>query len=164
MTLSTWIRFLPTLITATVLLFLDQSTKNIVFEGGTFYVTSFLNITNCFNYGISFGLFAFAGMSQVFFIFIAFIIALFALYYIYTAPSINNVELCSIGLVLGGAAGNVMDRIYHGAVRDFLDLHIMHYHWPAFNVADAGIVLGSLILLLFYTKYDIISLAKGRNK
>ena len=54
----------------------------------------------------------------------------------------------AIGLVIGGALGNVVDRLRHGAVVDFLDLHIGGFHWPAFNVADASITVGVLLILI----------------
>ena len=53
-----------------------------------------------------------------------------------------------IGLVIGGAVGNVIDRVRWGAVADFLDLHWAGYHWPAFNVADSAITVGALVLIL----------------
>ena len=54
----------------------------------------------------------------------------------------------SMALVLGGAIGNVWDRLRTGTVIDFLEVHIIHYHWPDFNVADSAIVIGGLLLLL----------------
>ena len=54
----------------------------------------------------------------------------------------------AIGLVVGGALGNTVDRLNHGAVVDFLDLHIGDVHWPAFNVADASITIGVLLILI----------------
>ncbi|MBV8438007.1 MAG: signal peptidase II [Silvibacterium sp.] len=54
----------------------------------------------------------------------------------------------SMALVLGGALGNVWDRIRYGTVVDFLEVHIVHYHWPDFNVADSAIVIGGILLLL----------------
>jgi signal peptidase II len=54
----------------------------------------------------------------------------------------------SMALVLGGALGNVWDRIHYGMVVDFLEVHIVHYHWPDFNVADSAIVIGGILLLL----------------
>ena len=54
----------------------------------------------------------------------------------------------SMALVLGGAIGNVWDRIRHGTVVDFLEVHIVHYHWPDFNLADSAIVIGGILLLL----------------
>ena len=54
----------------------------------------------------------------------------------------------SMALVLGGAIGNVWDRIRYGTVVDFLEVHIVHYHWPDFNIADSAIVVGGILLLL----------------
>ncbi len=54
----------------------------------------------------------------------------------------------SMALVLGGAVGNVWDRLRFGTVVDFLEVHIVHYHWPDFNVADSAIVVGGILLLL----------------
>lgn len=54
----------------------------------------------------------------------------------------------ALGLVIGGALGNLVDRLRFGAVADFLDLHLAGYHWPAFNVADTGITLGAAVLVL----------------
>ena len=54
----------------------------------------------------------------------------------------------ALGLVVGGAIGNVIDRILHGAVFDFLDFHIAGYHWPAFNVADSAITIGVAFLII----------------
>jgi signal peptidase II len=54
----------------------------------------------------------------------------------------------SMALVLGGAIGNVWDRIGYGTVVDFLEVHIVHYHWPDFNIADSAIVIGGILLLL----------------
>jgi signal peptidase II len=54
----------------------------------------------------------------------------------------------ALGLVIGGAVGNVVDRIRWGAVADFLDFHLAGWHWPAFNVADSAIVVGVGLLLL----------------
>jgi signal peptidase II len=62
----------------------------------------------------------------------------------------------SMALVLGGAIGNVWDRIAYGTVIDFLEVHIVHYHWPDFNVADSAIVIGGILLL-------IASLLPGRT-
>ncbi len=53
-----------------------------------------------------------------------------------------------LALILGGAIGNVYDRIRTGAVIDFLEVHIVHYHWPDFNVADSCIVIGGILLVL----------------
>ena len=59
----------------------------------------------------------------------------------------SRLQAAALGLVIGGALGNLVDRLRHGAVTDFLDFHVQGYHWPAFNLADSGIVLGVLLLL-----------------
>lgn len=53
-----------------------------------------------------------------------------------------------LGLLVGGALGNATDRVRHGAVTDFLDFYVVGWHWPAFNIADAGIVCGVALLVL----------------
>jgi signal peptidase II len=57
-------------------------------------------------------------------------------------------ERVALGLIVGGALGNVTDRLLWGAVADFFDFHAFGYHWPAFNVADSAIVVGVAVLLL----------------
>jgi len=54
----------------------------------------------------------------------------------------------ALALILGGALGNLHDRIAYGSVIDFLEVHILHYHWPDFNVADSAVVVGACLLLL----------------
>ncbi|NDC55699.1 MAG: signal peptidase II, partial [Alphaproteobacteria bacterium] len=58
----------------------------------------------------------------------------------------SALQALALGLVMGGALGNIYDRIIYGAVRDFLDFHAFGYHWPAFNFADSAIVMGALLL------------------
>ena len=62
----------------------------------------------------------------------------------------NRITLVTIALalILGGATGNVHDRIAYGAVVDFIEVHIYHYHWPDFNIADSSIVTGACLLFL----------------
>ncbi|SDD95359.1 lipoprotein signal peptidase [Belnapia rosea] len=59
----------------------------------------------------------------------------------------SRTQAVALGLIIGGALGNLVDRLRHGAVTDFLDFHAQGYHWPAFNLADSGIVLGAALLL-----------------
>ena len=65
----------------------------------------------------------------------------------------------AIGLVIGGALGNVIDRFRYGAVVDFLDLHWDDFHWPAFNLADAAISVGVVVLLM-----DALLIGRERHK
>ena len=67
---------------------------------------------------------------------------------LWSAQRLDRYSLWGFALILGGAAGNVFDRIVWGRVTDFLDFYIGDYHWPTFNVADSAIVIGSGLLLL----------------
>jgi signal peptidase II len=60
----------------------------------------------------------------------------------------RTVAQCGIALVLGGAAGNVLDRILHGSVTDFIEVGIGPYRWPAFNLADSAITIGAVLVIL----------------
>lgn len=60
----------------------------------------------------------------------------------------NRLVAAGLALMIGGALGNTFDRVHHGAVTDFLDFHLADWHWPAFNVADIGVVCGAGLLIL----------------
>jgi len=110
-------------------------------------VTPFFNVVLTGNRGMSFGLFnTDAAANIVVFTVLAAAIVIALLVWLRRAAS---VELrLGIGLVIGGAVGNVIDRLWRGAVVDFLDFHIGTWHWFAFNLADAAICLGVAALLL----------------
>ena len=76
------------------------------------------------------------------------------LYYSYRKKVDQSPEFYPLALILGGATGNLLDRIEHGRVIDFLDFYIKDYHWPAFNLADSGIVIGVSLLLLLQWRED----------
>lgn len=67
---------------------------------------------------------------------------------VWMARAQSRTQAAALGLIIGGALGNLVDRLRHGAVTDFLDFHAQGYHWPAFNLADSGIVVGVALLLL----------------
>ena len=112
-----------------------------------FEVTSFFNLYLTFNRGISFSMFQ-AGSNQGvwFLIAISFIICLFILYA--SKKEQNPWSKFALMLILGGAIGNMIDRLRYGVVIDFLDFYLGDYHWPAFNLADSAICIGVAILLL----------------
>ncbi len=113
-------------------------------------IPGFFDLTYITNTGAAFGLFAGEQTlwRQVFFVGVV-ALALVALYFAY-----KNLKdqgwyfVYSIGLIAGGAVGNVIDRLRFGAVVDFLDFYIKNYHWPAFNVADSAITVGVGLFLL----------------
>jgi signal peptidase II len=128
----------------------DQATKLIALatleRGDAQSVLPFFNLRLSFNQGISFSMFAetFAGRPLLLAGITLVIVALFAFLLI---RSTVRWEAVAFGLIIGGALGNALDRLRLGAVVDFLDFHVWDYHWPAFNLADAAIVVGVMVLL-----------------
>ena len=110
-------------------------------------VTPFFNIVLIYNRGMSFGLFNGAGgLNALLFSLVAAAIVTVLIYWLSRVES--PLLAVAIGLIIGGAIGNVIDRIRLGAVVDFLDFHIGSWHWPAFNVADSAICVGVAVMLL----------------
>jgi signal peptidase II len=140
--------------TAIVVAILDQVSKAAVlafFAGNGFgdreSVTSFFNLALTYNRGISFGLFnGGAGLNALVFSLAATAIVAVLLYWLSRVAS--PFLAVAIGLIIGGAIGNVVDRVRLGAVVDFLDFHFGYLHWPAFNLADSAICIGVAAMLL----------------
>jgi signal peptidase II len=110
-------------------------------------LTSFFNIILVWNKGISFGLFPAGSPAGIWvLIAIAALLSLTLTIWMFQAESLLQ-SFC-FGMILGGALGNILDRIRFGAVTDFLDFHVLGYHWYTFNIADSGIVVGVLLILL----------------
>ena len=110
-------------------------------------ITPFFNIVLIHNRGMSFGLFNHSGgFNALLFSLVAAVIVTVLIYWLSRVES--SVLALAIGLIIGGAVGNVIDRIRLGAVVDFLDFHIGTWHWPAFNVADSAICIGVAVMLL----------------
>jgi signal peptidase II len=110
-------------------------------------VTPFFNLVMVWNRGVSFGLFNSGDNDLQRWILIAVTtaISLGLAVWLYRAATVYLTV--ALGLVVGGAAGNIVDRIRLGAVADFFDVHAFGWHWPAFNIADAGIVVGVVLLV-----------------
>jgi len=142
------------LATAVVVAILDQLSKGAVLahfagraSGHRETITSFFNLALTYNRGISFGLFnGRAGLSALFFSLAAAAIVVVLVYWLSRVAS--PFLAVAIGFIIGGAAGNVIDRIRLGAVVDFLDFHVGYLHWPAFNLADSAICIGVAAMLL----------------
>jgi signal peptidase II len=110
-------------------------------------LTSFFNLVLTGNRGMSFGLFnTNATMNTAIFTVLAAVIVIALVVWLRRAH--NPVIRIALGMIIGGAIGNVVDRLMRGAVVDFLDFHIGAWHWYAFNLADAAICLGVIALLL----------------
>ena len=107
-------------------------------------VTGFFNVVLSWNTGVSFGLLD--QMSTAMLIAMSSMIVLFLVAWMWRSRTVG--ESAGLGLIIGGAVGNVVDRVRHGAVTDFLDFYFVDWHWPAFNLADVGIVAGAGMLLV----------------
>lgn len=140
---------------ATTVALLDQLSKAAILgffagqvQGQQERLTPFFNLVLTYNRGMSFGLFnqQGAGLNALLFSLLAAAIVAVLAYWLSRVES--PFLAVAIGLVIGGAVGNVIDRIRLGAVVDFLDFYIGSWHWPAFNVADSAICVGVAAMLL----------------
>jgi signal peptidase II len=117
-------------------------------------VPGFLNLVHTNNPGVAFGLLADSGMPWMSAALIAFSVAVIGLLVWLLATGRGGTWLGQTGLalILGGAAGNMLDRVVRRSVTDFIDFHIGNYHWYTFNIADAAIVVGAgfVVLELFH--------------
>jgi signal peptidase II len=112
-------------------------------------VPNLLNLTHVRNTGVAFGLFASHGLSASWVLTGLGLVALSAvsLYFGYASPRDRSL-LLALALVVGGAVGNLIDRIASGAVTDFIDVYVGTHHWPSFNVADAAISVGIVLMAI----------------
>ena len=136
---------------AVAVLILDQSSKwwivhHIMSAPQVIKVTSFFNLVLGYNRGVSFGMFG-DGADIGRWVLVALALGIIVALGIWLMRAEKPALATALGLIIGGAAGNVIDRARIGAVVDFLDFHAMGYHWPAFNVADTGITVGAAILI-----------------
>ncbi|EOD78429.1 lipoprotein signal peptidase [Grimontia sp. AD028] len=112
-------------------------------------VLPFFNLLYVHNYGAAFSFLSDAGgWQRWFFAAIALGVSGMLVYWMRQTPSTNRILNVAYALVIGGAIGNLFDRLVHGYVVDFLDFYVGNYHWPAFNLADTGIVIGAVLIVL----------------
>ncbi len=147
---------------AAAVIVLDQLSKAWLYDyliaGGRrlIEVLPFFNLVTVWNYGVSFGLFN-GGQQGGAWAFVILALAIVAALAVWLRRTDRALVAAAIGLVIGGALGNVVDRLRLGAVFDFLDFHAFGWHWPAFNLADSAITIG--VALLF-----VDSLFSGREE
>ncbi len=145
---------------AAVIVILDQATKYLVQKHIMLYtvvdiVPGFFSLTHTLNKGAAFGFLnrPDTNWQTYFFIGATALAVVMILNLLSKATPGDKLFVWALGLILGGALGNLVDRVRTGEVVDFLDFALGGYHWPAFNVADIAITLGSLGLIIsFYTK------------
>ncbi len=130
----------------------DQVTKHmamVYLRGHEIAVTPFLNLSLAFNTGAAFSFLSSAsGWQNTFFIFVGIAASIIILFMIAHLRHDEVQMAVALMLILGGAAGNVTDRLMRGFVVDFLDLYYRAWHWPTFNVADSAISVGAVLLVL----------------
>ena len=142
-------------------LLLDQWTKSMVVQKLPLYqrvdvIQGFFNLTHVRNTGGAFGIFGGekGGLGSILFVAVS-LIAIGAIIVLFLKIKVNEKTLAiSFSLILGGAVGNLIDRLRYGEVADFLDFHLSTYHWPAFNVADSAICVGIGLMALELLKGD----------
>tara|TARA_R110000772_G_scaffold115600_2_gene220420 strand:+ start:32 stop:505 length:474 start_codon:yes stop_codon:yes gene_type:complete len=138
------------LIIAAAIIVVDQASKLYLIDlmarhPGGIEVTYFFNLVMVWNRGVSFGMFAGDNMRWIL-VAITTVISVIVLLWLRKAT--NRMLATGLGLVLGGAIGNIIDRVRLGAVADFFDFDLIFMRWPAFNVADMAIVCGVILILL----------------
>jgi signal peptidase II len=143
---------LPWLVLALILLIADQFTKVLILGyyqlGDSSPVTGFFNIVRVHNSGAAFSFLSSAsGWQRWFFTAIGLGAAVFIVYMLRAHPG-QKLFSFALACILGGAIGNVIDRLLHGYVVDFLDFHYAGTHFPAFNIADSAISIGAACLIL----------------
>jgi signal peptidase II len=135
--------------TAGAVIILDQLSKwaILVLLEQAIAVTPFLNLVVVWNRGVSFGMFDSASAHAPWLLSgLAGAVVVALVFWLRRVD--HPLPGIALGLIIGGALGNVLDRVRYGAVVDFLDVHALGYHWPAFNVADSAICVGAALLLV----------------
>jgi signal peptidase II len=136
------------LIPAAVVIVLDQLAKQFFWHNGRNYdvIDGLVRITLVKNAGAAFGLFQ---GGRTFFIVASVVAVVFILYVGLRLPRADWSRRLLLGVILGGAIGNLIDRVYAGEVIDFIDIGIGAHRWPVFNVADMGVSVGATLLLIY---------------
>jgi signal peptidase II len=142
----------PWLGIALIVILFDQLTKIAVVKvfayGQPYAITPFFNFFLVFNRGAAFSFLAAAGGWQRWGFTVLGIVAALVICYLMKRHGNQRLFCTALALIMGGALGNVIDRLVHGHVIDFLDFHVGAWHWPAFNLADSAITIGAILLVL----------------
>ncbi|UDG79913.1 signal peptidase II [Candidatus Steffania adelgidicola] len=144
---------LPCLWLTLVVLALDLGSKQWIMAnfsyGESVPIFSYLNFTYTLNPGAAFSFLANKGGGQRFaFSAIAVVSVVMLVGAMYRSDKWARVSNTAYAMIIGGALGNLHDRIVHGVVIDFIDFNVRNWHWPIFNIADAGICIGALLIVI----------------
>ena len=155
--LNKYVIFFLTVIIVTLL---DQLTKAFIHAAMSLYsswvvIDGFFSITYVRNPGAAFGFLAQASPSfrSIFFVLVTLLAIGMILYYLVKSRADQPRLVFALSLILSGALGNLIDRLRFGEVVDFIDVYWSSHHWPAFNVADAAISVGAMIMMLEMVKH-----------
>lgn len=146
---------------ALIIIVLDQVSKYLVIKFMNLWETipvvdGFFNLVHVRNRGIAFGIMNKQGSESLYYLLIAFTVVAIVLILFWTIrlnPGAKSLIL-GFSFILGGAFGNLIDRVFRKEVIDFLDFYLKSYHWPAFNVADSAITVGTVLIVfnVFFMK------------
>lgn len=140
------------LMIAALIILADQFTKVLIVGSMTLAevrpVTSFFDIVRAHNYGAAFSFLNIAGGMQRWFFLGLGIVASGFIVWLLRKHGGQRLFAWALTLILGGAIGNVLDRVWHGYVVDFIQVHYAGWYFPAFNVADGAITIGAILLVL----------------
>jgi signal peptidase II len=143
---------MPWLGISLIVILLDQVTKLTIKQmfavGQSRPVTSFFNIVLTYNEGAAFSFLSSQGGWQRYLFTAISVCATILILYLLKRNAGQRMFCWALALILGGAVGNLIDRVAYGHVIDFLDVHAGGWHWPAFNVADSAICLGAVLFVL----------------
>lgn len=152
---------LPYALLVVATLVLDRWTKALIqdrFDLGESIsvIDGFFNITYVRNTGVAFGIFSSISSpaKSVLLSVFTFVAAVVVIAYSFRSPARNRLLQAALGFILGGALGNLYDRLVYGYVVDFLEFYAGSYHWPSFNVADSAITTGVALLALEIIRND----------
>jgi len=145
------------LVVAFVTFLLDRVTKILVVKElhhPVDLIPGFLTLRFAENRGAAFSLFAGSSetVRKLFLLVIPVAVVLAVFYYAFTRRELSLKLSVALGLIAGGALGNLYDRFLRGSVTDFIDFHLGSYHYPTFNVADVGVFLGTVLLVFSFRK------------
>ncbi len=141
----------PWLGVALIVILFDQLSKiaitKVFVYGQSVALTPFFNLVLVYNRGAAFSFLAAAGGWQRWAFTALGVVAALVICYLLKRHGTQRLFCTALALILGGALGNVIDRLVYGHVIDFLDFHVRNWHWPAFNLADSAITIGAVLLV-----------------
>ncbi len=146
-------RLMTLVLIAAVIVLLDQATKYLVVHYLTqrvVIIPGFLDLVSVYNRGVAFGMF---NNGQCIFrttmLTVLSVVVFLILFFVYLfSKDMTRLSMVALSMIMGGAVGNVIDRIRLGYVVDFIDAFVKNAHWPAFNVADSAITVGAVLLAI----------------